>query len=89
LTFYTQQWEEYHAHVLRTFIGSFGVTEGISMQFLANIGILLTLSGLLAVAVTNGGIAVWTLQEMLPYTLPEYIGGITLPMFFAVMALYK
>ncbi len=28
LTFYTQQWEEYHAHVLRTFIGKFGVTEG-------------------------------------------------------------
>ena len=28
LTFYTQQWEEYHAHVLRTFIGWFGVTEG-------------------------------------------------------------
>jgi hypothetical protein len=27
-TFYTQQWEEYHAHVLRTFIGKFGVTEG-------------------------------------------------------------
>ena len=37
MTFYTQQWEEYHAHVLRTFIGNFGVTEGEFYQYSSTI----------------------------------------------------
>ena len=41
------------------------------------------------VGFTNGGLAVWTLNEMLPFALPELIGSITVPNIVAVMAFYK
>lgn len=57
------------------------------------IGILITLSMILGVGITDGGLAVWTLSEMLPFALPEaiavYIGSIRIPNFVAAMAFYK
>ena len=53
------------------------------------IGILITLSMIYGVGFTNGGLAVWTLNEMLPFALPELIGSITVPNIVAVMAFYK
>lgn len=49
----------------------------------------MTLSIIFAVGFTNGGIAVWTLREMIPIALPEIIGNLTVPNIMAAVALYK
>ena len=63
---------------MRTFIGWFGVTEGKLIGIKSRIGILLTLSIMYTVAFTNGGFADWTLNQMLPFTLPEIVGSLTI-----------
>ncbi len=64
LTFFTQQWEEYHAHVMRTNIGGFGVTEGILLQLLT----------MLLIGLTDGGLAEWAFGDFLPMEgLPPFV----------------
>lgn len=54
------------------------------------IGILITLTMILAVGITNGGLAVWTLADMLPFiNWPSAVAGITIPNFVAAMAFYN
>ena len=92
LTFYTQQWEEYHAHVLRTFIGWFGVTEGTDWYSFnnLNIGILLTLSILLMTGATSGEFPYWTLGSIITFVdLPDVISNMTVFHLIAMSALYK
>jgi hypothetical protein len=50
---------------------------------------LITLTVIFSVGFTNGGIAVWTLNEILPFALPEFLGKLTMPMIIAGTALYK
>ena len=43
-----------------------------------------------SIAITNGGMAVWTLQEFLPtYALPELLANLTMPKVVAIAAVYK
>ena len=74
LTFYTQQWEEYHTHVLRTFIGKLGVTE-----------ILLLIIGLIYIcAFTDGVIVEWSVNDISPWQFPESIGALAIPELAAI-----
>lgn len=64
-TFYTQQWEEYHTHILRTFIGYFGVTEGLLLQ----------IATMYVIAFTDGAFNELQLHHLIPF-LPAFIGHI-------------
>ena len=75
--------------MLRTFIGYFGVTEGIYIKSLTHIGILITIFAVLGVGFTNGGLAVWKLNEMLPFELPAILGNLAMPHLIAIIAIYK
>ena len=49
----------------------------------------MTLTTIFAIAFTNGGLATWTLSEMIPFVLPDIIGNFTLPKLMAIIAFYK
>lgn len=68
MCFYTQQWEEYHTHVLRTFIGHLGITEGKSINTANDcVGILLQIITIYLIGFTNGSILEWKVQDFLPF----------------------
>lgn len=48
------------------------------------------MSIIFSIALTDGGLAVWTIQEFFPtYALPELIGNLTMPKVVAIVAVYK
>ena len=49
----------------------------------------MTLSIILGVGITNGGLAVWTMNEILPFALPGFLGQLTVPAILAITAPYK
>ena len=59
------------------------------IKSLTHIGILITIFAVLGVGFTNGGLAVWTLNEMLPFELPAILGNLAMPHLIAIIAIYK
>lgn len=53
------------------------------------LGILLTLAMIFSIAITNGGLAIWTLNDFFPEVLPEAIRAFTIPQILSIIALYK
>jgi hypothetical protein len=49
----------------------------------------MTLTIIFSVAFTNGGIAVWTLSEILPFALPPMIGALNISKIMGGIAIYK
>lgn len=52
-------------------------------------GLLLTLMIVFTCGVTNGGFAVWTLEELLPFALPGLLAKLTLPQILSILAFHK
>jgi hypothetical protein len=56
---------------------------------MTTLGLLLTLLIVFACGVTNGGLAVWTLEELLPFAVPGFFSKLTLPQITSFLAFYK
>lgn len=65
--------------MFRTCIGNWGVTEGNIIKIDSTLlGLVLQVSYLYLVALTNGGLAEWKLSEMLPFVpWPQFMAGLT------------
>ena len=50
---------------------------------------MIILAIVLSIGITNGGIVVWTLSEMLPFALPEFLGNLTMLNIVAIFAVYN
>jgi hypothetical protein len=52
-------------------------------------GLLLTLMIIFTCGVTNGGFAVWTLEELMTFAVPALLAKLTIPQILSSIAFYK